>query len=277
MRKLISSSVVAAIVVSLLLAAPAAYASPPDSPPGGPIPEQAWTEGSPFPVVHGHTVFPPEPGPKLASSTGFQTHWYAGSVDPSSTQQDARSISTTITVPGSTPNSVDFYYVILSAFDSNGSYDQIGFSADYGTWGLSYSWTSNKGRHTTYHYSPNAKTLTPGTYTFTITTAGGVTDFAAYQGSTQVWSLNPAAPTGGNYLVLANSYSGYYDYTDYEEVWQTSTRGGAPGSDFTFSPNTWTGTDSSVNPPAWTIFTTAKTPGNVAVNINGGDVTVDNP
>ncbi len=264
--------VVASILLCVLLATPAAYAQ---SPSHMPVPQLSWTEGNPFPIVNGHVTYPPKT-PEPRGPSGYSSHWYAGGVDSSSTPQDATTISTTITVPNSTPNSGDFYYVLLSAFDNAGSYDQLGFSADYGKWGLTYSWTYTKGRHTTYYYSPDAMELTAGqTYTFTITTTGGVTHFATSSG----WSLD--APTGGNYQVLAPSYSGYYDYTDYEEIWQTSTRKGVPAFDFVFSSNSWISTGGiSSSWTNWTQFTTNKTPSNVSVTVNSttGDVTIiDNP
>ena len=94
------------------------------------------------------------------------------------------------------------------------------------TWGLTYSWTSGPPSNPTYHYSSDAMPLTVGaTYTFSITAEGGVTYFIASQGLTQVWS--PDAPTGGNDLVVSSVYSGYYNYTDYEEtanshLWRSS-------------------------------------------------------
>jgi hypothetical protein len=113
------------------------------------------------------------------------------------------------------------------------------------------------------------------TYTFNITTEGGVTHFIAYQGSTQVWSLD--APTGGNYLVLSSYYAGYYDYTDYEEIWQTDTSGGSPAFDFYFYDNYWVPVGGGENAAAWAIWITSGAPSNVTVTISGNSVLVDNP
>jgi len=272
MKKLISLGVVTSVILSLMLSAPLVHASSPNS--GGPMPELTWTEGSPYPVVHGHTIFPPVPESRSASSSGFFTHWYAGGDYDSSTQQPARTITTTITTGTTNPNSADFYYVLVSAFDNNGSYDQLGFSADNGVWGLSYSWTSGNGKHTVYHYSANALQLAPKTaYTFTITVSGGAATFAVTGGTS--WSL-PAA-TGGTNLVLANFYAGYYDYTDYEEVWQTSNHGGAPQFNFDFTKNSWTGTSGGPNKPTWTTFITPKTPTYIVLSfLVNGNVIVTN-
>jgi hypothetical protein len=112
------------------------------------------------------------------------------------------------------------------------------------------------------------------TYTFNITTQGGVTHFIAYQGSTQVWSLD--APTGGNYLVVSSVYSGYYNYTDYEEVWLTDTSGGSPAFDFYFYDNYWVPVRGGENAATWTSYSSGA-PSNVAVIISGNSVLVHNP
>lgn len=247
-----------------------------NSPSSEPTPELSWTEGTPFPVFSGRTVFPTL-GQPVSSPPAYYVHWYAGSVYPSgSPTQNARTIYMNIRVPYSAPMSDEFYYVLLSAWDSAGSYDQIGFSGDYGTWGLTYSWTSGPPSNPTYHYSPKAMALSLGiTYTFNITTVSGVTHFVAYQDSTQVWSLD--APTGGNYLVLSNLYSGYYDYTDYEEVWYTHTSGGSPAFDFYFYNNYWVSQTGGSNAAIWSSWHSSGAPGNVAVVISGNSVLVDNP
>ena len=246
---------------------------------GATIPELSWTEGQPFPTVEGSIIFP-SLAPRLPGALAAQsyaTHWYAGSVYPSwLPTQNAVTIYTTINVPSSGPSSDEFYYVLLSAWDSAGSYDQIGFSDTWGTWGLTYSWTSGPPSNPTYHYSSNAMPLSLGVaYTFYITTQSGVTHFAAYQSLSQVWSLD--APTGGNYLVLSYSYSGYYDYTDYEEVWYTSTPGGAPAFSFYFYNNYWIPTSGGSNAATWSSWTSSGTPSNVVVVISGDSVLVTNP
>jgi hypothetical protein len=105
--------------------------------------EFTWSVGEPFPTTDGHKIFPPSGPSPLALIDA--PHWYAGSVCTWSTNHTARSISNTITIPYSQPRSDEFYYVLLSAWDNAGSYDQIGFSDYYGTWGLVYSWTTGPG------------------------------------------------------------------------------------------------------------------------------------
>ena len=241
----------------------------------GVVPQLSWTQGQSFPVVSGRTIFPTLAPPiSPPQPPQYSTHWYAGS-DYQGPSETAQTINVTIRVPYSAPLSDEFYYVLLSAWTSNGSYDQLGFSNNYGTWGLTYSWTSGPVDNPTYHYSSNAMALSVGaTYTFSITTEGGVTQFIAYQNSTQVWSLD--APTGGNYLVLSSLYSGYYGYTDYEEVWLTDTSGGSPAFDFYFYDNYWVPIGGGENAATWTSFSSGA-PSNVAVIINGNSVLVHNP
>jgi outer membrane protein assembly factor BamB len=254
---------------------------------GLPINELSWVQGRSNPVINGHIIFPPLASLEPAES--YYTHWYAGSIYPSSLpSQNARSIGVSITLPSSEPRLEEFYYVVLSAFDSNGSYDQIGFSALFGSWGLSYSWTSGLPYpgSAVYHFSPEAMILSPGvTYTFNITTQTGVTHFIAFQGSSKIWSLD--APTGGNYLILSNYYSAGkrgrapYDYTDYEEVYFTSTPEGAPNLDFNFCNNTWMSADGSLHDATWTPWYSPDEPflipNNVKVIIKGDAVLVKNP
>jgi hypothetical protein len=225
--------------------------------------------------------------PIQSRASGYSTPWYAGSVYPSwLPTQDASEIYVSITVPSSAPRSDEFYYLLLSAWDSNGSYDQIGFSNFYGTWELAYSWTTGPPSNLTFHYPLNlneTRTLTEGaTYTFSISflTMNGVALFRAELGTPQsdatpFWSLN--ATTGGNYLILSNTYSGYLGYTNYEEVWYTHTSGGFPNFDFYFYNNSWVALNHTTNPTTWTVLdTTARPPSNVFVQINGSAVLVDN-
>jgi hypothetical protein len=234
-------------------------------------------------MMNGNTTYP-----SLAPSApdpNFPTHWYAGSIYPLSlATQNATSICASIDVPNSAPSSEEFYYVILSCFDSNGSYDQLGFCANNGAWELDYCWTAgDPSLDSSYHNHPNSATLSQGTtYTFNITVQNGFAYFVAYQGSTLIFSED--APTGGNYLILSNDYFEYgqfwVGYTDYEEVYDTTTAGGAPGFNFYFHDQYWVATNGSTYAPTWTIFTTANWPYAVspfvAVVINGDSVLVMN-
>jgi hypothetical protein len=182
----------------------------------------------------------------------------------------------TITIPYTLPRTDEFYYVLLSVWDSAGSYDQIGFSNFYGTWGLVYSWTTGPSNNLTFHYLPNAIALSLGTtYTFDITTQNGISSFTAYQESSQIWSLN--APTGGDYLVLSTNYAGSLNYANYEEIWVTSVSGGSPAFDFHFSQNNWVSLDGQISSSTnWRTYF-YQSPTDIAVAISSSDVLVDNP
>jgi hypothetical protein len=219
-------------------------------------------------------------------SSGYKTHWYAGSIYPTwLPTQNASEIYMSITVPSSPPKATEEYFLILSAWDSNGSYDQIGFGNFFGTWALAYSWTSGPLGNLTYHspsYLNETITLTEGaTYTFLISVENGVALFRAELGTTQggatpAWSLS--APTGGNYLILESNYSGYIGYTDYEEVWYTDTPGGSPNYNFYFYNNYWESLNGTTYSSTWTTLATSppNPPSNVTVQINGNTVLVDN-
>ena len=268
---------------------------PPDMEPGkvsiavasreAPISELSWTSGEPFPVVNGQTIFPPivrpypENGTAVSPSPNppnYAAHWYAGS----EYTRDTRSASwmkTKIKVPATNPLSDEFYYVLLSAWDIAGSYDQIGFSDTWGVWGLTYSWTSGACTSPTYHYSSNAMALSLGvTYKFYIGTpySDGYVWFLAFVRSTIVWYL--VAPTGGTALTVANSYCGSYDYTDYEEIWYTHALGGAPMFTFKFAVNEYYYNNRWRN-ARWSAWKTLNAPVSVQVLISREKVAIRNP
>jgi hypothetical protein len=247
--------------------------------------ELLWTANTPFPTVNGHTVPVPQAQPlstpvgnlgsamdaSMANPLVNSVHWWAGSIYPGSSHQ-ASVITTTIQIPNNpNPSTDEFYYVLVSAWDSNSSYDQLGFTNDYGNWGLCYSWTSGGSANPVYHFNPDAMNLTAGaTYTFQMTTQSGSTEFVAEKGTNQVWSLN--ATTGGNYLNVDTNYADYAGYTDYEEAYYLD--GVAPAFNFDFSSNSWT-SSGVATPTAWSAFYSGS-PSSVSTLINGDGVVVHN-
>jgi hypothetical protein len=238
-----------------------------------------WIPGDPFPVVDDRVRFP-----TVGPFASFAAHWYAGSQYPSSSPtQNASAIQVSITIPPSAPRPDEFYYTLLSAWDSNSSYDQVGFCDDWGTWAFTVSYTTNNGsipsglRYFTYNFLLN---LTPGcTYAFEIQVTNGIANYYV-QNSTGSWYASFS--TGGNYVVLSNGYRGMYNYQNYEEVWNTSDVGGAPPFNFNFFNNFWLSTTNSTwYPPAWNTYygNTQNSQGyivptNVGVAINGNAVLV---
>jgi hypothetical protein len=219
-----------------------------------------------------------------APQVPYGGHWWAGSVYRGKSQLSTW-VTAAISVPSATPDSTEFYYVLLSIWDNTGSYDQIGFSDDYGVWGLTYSFTTGPCTSLTYVYSPDVVALTPGQqYFIAITTAVApyvyeeVYTIAANGALTEVvfvdWNLmgnglgvsNPGLEQETSYYCTpVISYAGY---TDYEEVYGTTVYTqpdpyGAPGGlQFYFHFNTWslalTGVPYTFT--TWKPFWTSNTP-----------------
>jgi hypothetical protein len=185
----------------------------------------------------------------LAPSTTY--HWYAGGVY-SSASTTASEVGTTVKLPSGAPSSTEYYYVILSIWDNTGSYDQIGFSDDYGVWGLTYSYTTGPCTSPTYNYKPDVLTLQAGVkYSFNVSIAsGGGIDFDAYKGTKNVYSLY--VPNGATSLQVDSTYCGDYGYTVYEEAYMpTSTT--VPASSFTFTSNSYH-SGSTTKASTWSAF-----------------------
>jgi hypothetical protein len=237
-----------------------------------PMRDLSWTSGA-FPVVNGKTIYPPLAVPISPERVpGFSTHWYAGSAYAGSSQS-ATWVYTQIKTPASYPKSDEFYYVLASIWDNSGSYDQIAFSDTYGVWGLTYSWTSGSCSNPTYNYNPDAMNLNLATtYQFYIGVGGGYTWFEAFVGSTIVWYLG--APTGATALSVDFSYCGYYNYTNYVEVWQTHTAGGYPSYTFDFKKNQWFVRFGNWISASWNTFYAGAVPVAVSVIISGQEVRI---
>ena len=204
----------------------------------------------------------------------YAGHFYAGTVYGAATR-NVSSLAVTLAIPDDFPQGPpDFYYVLLSAWDTAGSYDQIGFTDDQGIWGLAYSTTTECAG--TYHYDPGAMELTRGTtYRFGMSIASGTVSFEADQNASGTWSpvFTLAQVTGGATFEIARTFScngtAYYDLTDYEEVYETT--GPVPPYDLFFTNNTADGLPVT----AWETFTDLS-PGGVSVLPNGANTTVAN-
>jgi len=185
-----------------------------------------WSPGAAFPVVNGKTIYPPlahSINPAVAPPPTTSRHYYAGS-DFAGTATTGSWAIAEISVPAATPSSSEFYYQVLSIWDNAGSYDQVGFTDDYGVWGLAWSYTTGTCA-ASYVYTPDAVNLVAGQeYLIAITNenSGYITMV--------VWSIPTAgspvtevfqeeADTGGTTLEVEYSYCGDYDYTDFEEVY----------------------------------------------------------
>jgi hypothetical protein len=236
-----------------------------------------WTQGQPYPIVNGHQT--PPPLAVTEGVTGSSKHWYAGGVKSSSTSTTyGYTVEMTLVVPTSAAVSTDFYYVLLSAWDSNGSYIQIGISNDYGVWGLTYSYTwAEKNGTLHYVYNPAATTLNQGwAYHFKMYEPSSQNVYFYVRESYNygiVWDL--VAKTGGNYITLSYTYKGYYDYTNYEEIWTTATA--RPKASFTLANNAYAPT-SNYRSLTYQKFVTFKSsaPSGVTVSCGFNDVVIHN-
>ncbi len=148
-------------------------------------------------------------------------------------------LQVTIRTPNGDPGDNEFYYVLLSCFDNVGSYNQIGFSAINGHWGLTWSWTTHDfWGNLFYHYDADAKTLEKNTlYTFQMKFLPGSGDYMSYllyEGGDLIWSKT--VRNWGGYFILTDyvlvGFIIYKDTTNYEEVYETDAD--TPDFDFTF-------------------------------------------
>ncbi|MFI5419195.1 MAG: hypothetical protein ACHQ2Y_09945 [Candidatus Lutacidiplasmatales archaeon] len=174
-------------------------------------------------------------GTKAVSNIYFR-HWYAGA-QYSGPNRTASQLSVRVQLPDAVPSSTEFYYVLLSAWDSAGSYDQVGFSNDLGVWGWTTSFTTACAG--SYNYSANQRALTPGVaYTFGMSLSNGTINFTVAAAGKTIASVT--GTTGGTGFLEQPWYScggtTWFGYENYEEVYYTVQK--VPSFDFTFLHNT---------------------------------------
>ncbi len=288
---------VALALVALLAVVPTANAMTPESSATPPVSHPAASVDratetvvapthiapSPLDPAHGRAALTgplarfPHPGPAPVAAPSYYGHYYAGTVY-SGANFTSHQLSATIQVPLDVAQGTDFYYVILSVWDDASSYDQVGIANAGGAFGIAYSTTDYCANQ--YYYSPYAAGLSPGvTYNFSMTIAQGeVTFLVADMNGSVVWSL--LQTTGGAVFVESAFYScfyapfgnvtAFYDYTDYEEVYQTN--GNVPPYDFFFGQNLADGLPVT----SWGLFTTPPLPGAITVPMNGDNAVVAN-
>jgi hypothetical protein len=198
-------------------------------------------------ATNGVASAPPEHTTSLSSPFGAipfspnspaSYHWYAGGVYSGSSGAVYGGVSTVIKVPSGAPKANQFYYEILSIWDSANSYDQLGFAAKNGHWGLAYSSTTGSCSSPTYVYNASALALTPGTtYKFVISIStgfGGGVFFNAYVGSKNVFFL--LVSDGATYFHAASAFCNSYDYTVYQEAYMP-TSSAVPSFNFVYTAN----------------------------------------
>ena len=202
---------------------------------------------------------------KIALMPGplYSGHYWFG-VQYSGSNGTATSISVPVSVPEDRPQN-NFYYVLTSVWDSAGSYDQIGFANNHGSWVVAYSTspycagTNHNTWNTVYNYTPF---LSIGsTYIFNMSLAAGYVDFVVGNWSATIY-------TGASTFYTNNTYTCdsklWYGFTEYEEIYNSPSS--APPYQFVFGQTlvnnqtdmSWT--RMSDNSPSWlTVVITSKT------------------
>lgn len=186
-------------------------------------------------------------------------------------------------IPNHVPGYHEFYYVLLSSFDSAGSYDQLGIACYLGEWNIAWCWTERDiwGFVTEYHYSHDDDNIADRVvlpkytyYYFTMEISYGYLTYIVDEigGSDFYWSKT--VQTGGYWINLLRwwtmgwLYVMYDGFTLYEEVYRTDTA--TPGADFKFKKTRyyeyligtyWKYFD------GWAEYATGAHPGNVSITI----------
>ena len=213
----------------------------------------------------------PHPDPLSSRPTGYNGHYYVGT-QYSGSPTTATDLAVNLRVPQDDPQMGDFYYVLLSVWDSAQSYDQIGFTSSSGVWGLAYSTTTPCA--SSYSFSTDAYNLAGGTdYRFDMRlVAGNVVFTVSLPSGASVWTYS--ANTGASQFVLEGMYScnggSSYDYTDYEEVYTTAAP--VPPYTFFFSNNT----EDSASETQWATWETSNAPAVITAVTGGSEGVVEN-
>jgi hypothetical protein len=207
--------------------------------------------------------------PSLPKMQSTIYHWYAGG-NYSGPISNASYVQSRIQVPNGTARPGQFYYALLSIWDSSGSNDQIGFADDYGVWGLTYSYTTGLNPLTcsgmlVHHFDADALNLSPGVeYIFSISVSRGLLTFGVVNGSTQIFDLNIL--NGAATLNVSPSFCGYLGYSVFEEPFLHGANA-TPSHDFVFINNFYY-RDGLYYRPSWVPFY-ASAPPKVVVEISG--------
>jgi YVTN family beta-propeller protein len=215
---------------------------------------------------------PPHPNAiSTKSPPSFSGHYYAGS-EYNGPGKGVKDVQVALQVPNGTPDGASFYYVLLSVWDNAGSYDQLGFSDDYGTWGVTYSTTSYCAG--TYYYDPDAQALQQGQdYLFEMSLVSGNVSLSASYASNATLLWSDSVETGASNFEVRDTFTcdntSYVDYTDYEEVYATV--GPLVPYDFFFTNNSASGSLVS----RWSDFLSSSPPA-VSVFNNDSNVTIEN-
>jgi hypothetical protein len=203
-------------------------------------------------------------------------HYYTGAIYNGS-NFNSTNIYTTITTPSSGPRSGDLYYLLLSTWDSNGNYDQIGIASDYFTSGCPSGVACASGDYWEvfweeytpcglYYWNPSAMSLWEySNFTFQMELTGSHLVFHVYigvgVGGTLLFTKS-LTDSAAHFLVEKESSQcgGAAGFTVFQEVYDVSNSMEFPQWDFQFDGtyagssliSSWATLDYNVTTaPAW--------------------------
>ncbi len=192
-----------------------------------------------------------------AALAGYSGHYWVMGRDAGASQH-VLSVAASVKTPNIGPKSGDYFYVLLSVWDSNDNYDQIGFASNYqppsgwtgsssDSWDVTWDFLTNCAQNTQQgtNWDVNAANLGPGTtYTFQLKllTSSNQLEYLVRDGGpagSVLWTKyitdNAAYLDVGRYHACSNGQS-WTDYTDWEEVFFLSQQS-FPNWDFFFNNN----------------------------------------
>lgn len=158
------------------------------------------------------------------------SHVYLGAIYSGNTEY-CKQVSASVSFSPGRNLQGNIYYVVLSVWDSNRSYDQLGISSLNGSFFSTYSYTYiGKNGTINYVYNPGWFSILPGDHHLSMEIAAGNVTFT-------VDNRSFTAYTGGNYFIISRteeignaSYSGF---TVYEEIYRF--HGSLPGISYNFT------------------------------------------
>lgn len=198
-------------------------------------------------------------------------YWTCDGGIPCTTQ----TVWTSIGTPSSDPKAGDFYYELLSVYDSNGNYDQIGIDSNasaHSSWGVTIANCNCDCSHG--FYKTDVVALNPySTYSFKMLLTGTNIQFELYDGvgvsGSPIWTYQRSDSAGWFDIEQINTCDGtnYNDFTVYEEVYYISTTQNFPQWDFEFADTSWG--SNTVTTGDWGTFTQAASGTSVPTSPHG--------
>ncbi|MGC8562267.1 MAG: hypothetical protein ACP5NO_03600 [Thermoplasmata archaeon] len=187
---------------------------------------------------------------KDVQKTDSGTHIYLGAVYYGPLRY-ANSISANVDFGGDVNLKNNIYYVVLSIWDSNLSYDQIGISSLNGNFYSTYSYTEIVNGSIKYIFNPHWFPISPGEHQLSMYVSSGNVFFKFDKNTF-------AAFTGGNdFAISTNQKVGNHTFsglTIYEEIYGFNNS--FPGISFNFSSIQYsTSSSQSSTITDWTQFT----------------------